>query len=99
MELVGTHNATDIVATALFVVCRHARPETSDLKDQFGAVELEELEVIRDLQVLPDVPGDGTAHVSLPVAVVRDPALGPRVQVEFLRLLLAVAAALPREHR
>ena len=98
MKLVRAHHAADLVAPALVIERGEARPEAGDLEDQLGAVELQKLDVVRDLEVLPDVVGDGAADVALQVGVVRHPALRARVQVELLRFLLAVAAALPREH-
>src|SRR5919198_6077736 len=98
MKLVGAHHAADLVAPPLAIERGDARPEAGDLEDQLGAVELQELDIVRDLEVLPDVPGDGAADVALQISVVRHPALGSRVQVELLRFLLAVAAALPREY-
>ncbi len=99
MKLVGAHHAANLVAPALVVEARDARPEAGDLEDQLGAVELQELDVVGDLEVLPDVVGDGAADVALQVGVVGHPALRARVQVELLGLLLSVAAALPGKHR
>src|SRR5919108_375620 len=97
-RLMSSHRAADLVAPPVAIERGDARPEAGDLEDQLGAVELQELDVVRDLEVLPDVPGDGAADVALQVGVVRHPAPRSRVQVELLRFLLAVAAALPREH-
>jgi len=99
VELVRPHDAVNLVAAARLVQRRDARPEARDLEDQLGAVELQELEVARHLVVLPDVVGDRGPDVTLQVRVVRHPVSGARVQVHLLRLLLAVASALPREHR
>ena len=99
VKLVGPHHAANLVAPALVVECGDARPEAGDLEDQLRAVELQKLDVVGDLEVLPDVVGDGAADVALQVGVVGHPALRARVQVELLGFLLAVAAALPREHR
>ena len=99
MKLVGTHHAADLVASALVIEARHARPEAGDLEDQLRAVGMQKLEVVSDLEVLPDVVGDGAADVALQVGVVGHPALRARVQVERLGFLLAVASALPGEHR
>src|SRR5690606_13671106 len=64
----------------------------------FGAVERQELPILGDLVVAPDVVGDGGIDVALQVGVVRQPAAGLRVQVQDLGFLAAVAAALPGIH-
>ena len=99
MKLVGTHHAADLVAPALVIEARDARPEAGDIEDQLRAVGMQKLDVVSDLEVLPDVIGDGAADVALQVGVVGHPALRARVQVERLGLLLTVAAALPGKHR
>ena len=99
MKLVGAHHAVNLIAPALVIETRDARPEAGDLENQLGAVELQKLDIVSDLKVLPDVVGDGAAHVALQVGVVRHPALRVRVQVELLGFLLSVAAALPGKHR
>ncbi len=99
MKLVGAHYAADLVTPTLVIEARDARPEAGDLKNQLRAVGVQKLDIVRDLEVLPDIVGDGTADVALQVGVVGHPALRARVQVERLRFLLTVAAALPGKHR
>ena len=98
MKLVWSHDAVDLVASALIVEMGDAGPEARDLEHQLGAVKPQKLDVVSDLKVLPDVIGDGAPHVALQVRVIRHPALRARVQIEFLRFFLSVAPALPREH-
>ncbi len=95
MKLVGTHHAADLVAPALVIEARYARPEAGDVEDQLSAVGIQKLDVVSDLEVLPNVMGDGTAYVTLQVGVVGHPALRARVQVKRLGLLLTIASALP----
>ena len=99
MELVGPHHAVDLVAVPLGVVVRDRGPEARDLEHHLGAVVPQELEVAGGLVVLPDVVEDGGAHVALVVAEVGLPLPREGVEVHDLGLLLAVAAALPGEHR
>ena len=99
VELVGAHDAMDLVAVALGVVVRDRAPEAGDLEHHLGAVVAQEVEVVGRLVVVPDVVEDRRVDVALAVAEVRVPVPRQRVEVDDLRLLAAVAAALPREHR
>src|ERR1044071_4914312 len=98
MELVGSHHAMNLVAPALLVESRDTRPEARDLDDQLGAVSLQKLDIVGDLVILPDVPDDGAPYMALKVSIIGNPAFRPRIQIQFLGFLLAVAAALPWEH-
>ncbi len=98
MKLVGAHHAANLIAPALLIVSRDARPEARDFKDQFGAMVLQKFDVVRDLIILPDVIGDGAAYMALQVGIVLYPAFGMRVQIELLGFLLPVASALPGKH-
>ena len=53
--------------------------------------------VLGDLIVLPDIVGNG-GDVALTVGVIGNPAPGVRIQVQRLRFLPTIAAALPRVH-
>ena len=99
MELVGAHHAVNLIAPPRVIELRQARPEAGDLEQQLGAVALQKLDIVGDLKVLPDVIGDGAAHVALQVGMVRHPALRARIQVQVLGFLLAIAATLPGKHR
>ncbi len=97
--LVGAHHATDLVPIARAVVGGQRCEEACDLDDELRAVEAQERQIAGDLVVLPDVVGDRQTDVALAVRVVGHPPARPRVQVDDLALLAAVAPALPREHR
>ena len=99
MKLVGTHHAADLVAPAQVIEGRDTRPEAGDIEDQLCAVGIQKLDVVSNLEVLPDVISDGTAYVTLQVGVIEHPTLRARVQVECLSLFLTIASALPGEHR
>ena len=99
MELVGAHDAVDIVAVPLFVVVGYRRPEAGDLQHHLGPVVEQELEVVGDLVVAPDVVEDGGVYVPLVVGEVRLPLAGVWVEVDDLCLFLPVGAALPGVHR
>ena len=99
VELVWAHDAVDLVAVTLAVVMRDRGPEPRDLEHHLGSVLAEKLEVVRDLVVVPDVVEDRRVHVTLVAAEVRVPPSREWVDMHDLRLLFAVAAALPRVHR
>ena len=65
VKLVGTHHAADLVASAIVIEARDARPEAGDIEDQLRTVGMQKLDIAGDLEVLPDVMGDGTAYVAL----------------------------------
>jgi hypothetical protein len=97
--LVGTHHPRDLVPVERVVVRREAGQEPGDLDDHRRRPEAQELDVAGDLVVAPRVVGDGDVDVALEAGVVGQPPPGPGVEMERLRLLPAIAAALPREHR
>ena len=99
LELVGSDDATDLVAPQRLVEARDAGPEAGDLEEDFSAVERQELVVARGLVVLPDVVGDRRVDMPLQVRRIRRPPARARIQVHPLALLATIAAALPRVHR
>src|ERR1700735_3643699 len=52
-----------------------------------------------DLEVLPNVVRDSTSDVTFEKGVIGNPSLRTRIQVEYIRLLLSIAATLPGKHR
>ena len=68
------------------------------IKDQFGAVRVQKLDIPSHLKVLPDVVGDRAANMALQEGIVLNPALGMGIEIECLGCLLAIAAALPWKH-
>ena len=99
VELVGAHDAVDLPAIAVGIEVCDRRPETRDLEHHLGAVIAQEIDIMSGLVVVPDVVEDGGVDVTLVVREVRIPRPRERVDVDQLRLLLAVASALPRIHR
>jgi len=97
--LVRAQHAEDVVTLARRLVGGEAGEQASDLHDDLGAVIPEEGEVTGDLEVLPHVVRDRKVDVPLELRVIGQPAPGPGIQVEPLRLLPTVASALPREQR
>jgi hypothetical protein len=65
VELVGSHHARDLVAPLALVVGRDAREEAGDLEQQLGAVGIQELVIVGDLVIAPDVVGDRGIDVAL----------------------------------
>jgi len=98
VKFVGTHYSANLIAPALVIETRYARPKACDIENQLGALEDQKLQIVGDLKVLPDVVGDSAAHVALEIGIVRHPTLRVRVEVALLRFLLSIAAALPWKH-
>src|SRR5215213_6095340 len=98
MELVGSHDAVDLVPLTVGVEAGEAGPEAGDLQHHLGAVAEQELGVFGRLVVPPDVVEDGRVDVPLVVAEIPVPPPRPGVEVHDLGLFLAVATALPRVH-
>ena len=99
VELVRAHHPVDLITLAVRVEPGDGRPEAGDLHHHLRAVVPQERQVPGGLEVVPDVVEDGRVHMALVAAEVRLPPPGQRVEVDPLGLLLALAAALPREHR
>ena len=99
MELVRSHHPMDLPAIAIRVEVRDRGPEARDLEHHLGAVVAQEVDVVRGLVVLPDVVEDRRVDVALVAREVGLPLTRERVDVDELRLLLAIAPALPRIHR
>ncbi len=74
-------------------------PEARDLQHHLRAVVAQEGQVLGGLEVVPDVVEDRRVDVPLVVAEIGLPAARERVEMHALGLLLALAAALPGEHR
>ena len=73
VELVGPHDAAQVVPVGGGVVLGQVDPEPGDLHEEFGAVVGEERVVGGDLVVLPHLVRDGQADVVLAAGVVRHP--------------------------
>jgi hypothetical protein len=87
-----------LVTSPFLVKGCEARPEKGNLKHQLGTVELQKLDIVGDLELLPHVVCDGTTHMTLTIGIIGNPALRTRIEVERIRLLLSVASALPGKH-
>jgi hypothetical protein len=98
VELVRAHHPVDLVAVAIWVEVRDRRPEPGDLEHHLRAMVTKERQVLGCLEVMPDVVENRGVDVALVAAEIRLPTARKRVQVDSLRLLLALAAALPWEH-
>ena len=68
VELVGAHHAVDLPAIAVGVEVRDRGPEARDLEHHLGAVVAQEVDVMSDLVVVPDVVEDRGVDVALVVA-------------------------------
>src|SRR5690606_2531210 len=75
-----------------------AGPETGNLEKQFGAIVVEEIIILGDFVVTPDVEGNGGIDMALAEAVVWQPASRFGVEVDCLGFLPSRAAALPGKH-
>ena len=84
MKLIGAHYTTNLVTFPFVVKGHDAGPETGDLEHHLSTVELQKLDIVGDLEVLPHVVRDSTPHVALKVRVIGHPALRARVQVDPL---------------
>ena len=74
MKFIWTDDAVNLIPLTNVVEVGNTGPEARDLEDQLGTIELHELDVLRDLEVLPHVVRDRAADVSLQVRMVRKPA-------------------------
>ncbi len=98
LKFIRAADAMDFVSLMGFAKVGQTAPETGNLKKHLGSVKGEKFHIAGNLIVLPDIEGDGGVDVALQAGVIRYPAAGPRVVVQTLALLPAVAAALPGIH-
>ena len=73
VELVRAHDAVDLIAVPVRVEAGDRGPEARDLEHHLGAVLAQEVEVLGDLVVAPDVVEDRGVDVPLVVTEVRLP--------------------------
>ena len=55
VKLVGAYHATNFVSPAHVTEYCYAGPEAGDLEDELRTVRIQELKVVRDLKVLPNI--------------------------------------------
>ena len=98
VELVGTHDPADVIAPVGLIVLGDAGPEAGGLQQDFRAVVVQELQVVRAVEVLPHRVGHRDRDVALPAGEIRVPLSRDGVEVQDLGLFVAVVGGLPGIH-